>query len=87
MDTMDAFQHPMTAPGTPVSKKTRTLAIIKPHALKHRLTIEPRILEAGFEIIKERMMQFDSDSDKDYLDELFGVDAETLIGYARFLLR
>lgn len=81
----DAFQQPSTAPGTPNSKKTRTLAIIKPHALRHRLTIEPRILEAGFEIIKERMMQFDSDSDRDYLDELFGADAETLMGYALFL--
>jgi hypothetical protein len=79
---MDASQDSITAPGTLNSKKTRTLAIIKPHALKHRLTIEPRILEAGFEIIKERMMQFDTDSDRDYLDELFGVDAISLMGYA-----
>jgi hypothetical protein len=81
---LDIPTNATSAPGTPTSSsktsKTRTLAIIKPHALKHRLTIEPRILEAGFEIVKERMMQFDSDSDRDYLDELFGDDACTLIG-------
>ena len=32
------------------SATTRTVAIIKTHALKHRLDIEPRILEAGFEV-------------------------------------
>jgi len=79
-DTTDASQGPVGPPDTPSSKKTRTLAILKPHVLKHRLTIEPRIIEAGFDIVKERMMQFDSDSDRDYLDELFGADAATLIG-------
>jgi hypothetical protein len=29
---------------------TRTVAIIKTHALDHRLDIEPRIYEAGFEV-------------------------------------
>lgn len=29
---------------------TRTVAIIKTHALEHRLEIEPRILEANFEV-------------------------------------
>lgn len=29
---------------------TRTVAIIKNHALVHRLDIEPRITEAGFEV-------------------------------------
>jgi hypothetical protein len=61
--------------------KTRTLAILKPHALKHRGTIEPRLTEAGFDIIKERMMQFDTDSDMDYLTELFGEDSVTITGY------
>lgn len=32
------------------STPTRTLAIIKNHALEHRLTIERRILEASFEV-------------------------------------
>ena len=86
-DTTDASQGPPAPPDTPSLKKTRTLAILKPHVLKHRLTIEPRIIEAGFEIVKERMMQFDSDSDRDYLDELFGADAATLIGYAYLTLR
>jgi hypothetical protein len=29
---------------------TRTVAIIKPHALQHRFDIEHRIQEAGFEV-------------------------------------
>jgi hypothetical protein len=33
-----------------VTATTRTVAIIKTHALKHRFDIEPRILEAGFEV-------------------------------------
>src|ERR1700744_369260 len=82
LDSLDASQALSVATDSSSSSKTRTLAIIKPHALKHRLTIEPRIIEAGFEIVKERMMQFDADSDRDYLDELFGPDACTLIGYS-----
>ncbi|EJD41284.1 hypothetical protein AURDEDRAFT_146139 [Auricularia subglabra TFB-10046 SS5] len=66
-----------SAPSSP-SPVTRTLAIIKPHAVKHRLTIERRIVEAGFEIIKERQMQFDPDGDRDTLLELFGRDADSL---------
>jgi hypothetical protein len=30
--------------------RTRTVAIVKNHALHHRLDIEPRISEAGFEV-------------------------------------
>ena len=30
--------------------RTRTVAIVKNHALHHRLDIEPRIFEAGFEV-------------------------------------
>lgn len=34
----------------PASVSTRTVAIIKNHALQHRFDIEPRILEANFEV-------------------------------------
>ena len=34
----------------PASILTRTVAIIKNHALQHRFDIEPRILEANFEV-------------------------------------
>ena len=37
--------HPSTN-----AKRTRTVAIIKTHALDHRFDIEPRISEAGFEV-------------------------------------
>ncbi|OCH91212.1 hypothetical protein OBBRIDRAFT_775519 [Obba rivulosa] len=53
---------------------TRTVAIIKNHALKHRFDIEPRISEAGFEIVKERQMEFDTETDPETLYELFGDD-------------
>lgn len=61
-----------------VTATTRTVAIIKTHALKHRFDIEPRILEAGFEIVKERQMEFDTESDPEFLVELFGDDAHSL---------
>lgn len=32
---------------------TRTVAIIKNHALQHRFDIEPRIQEASFEVLKK----------------------------------
>lgn len=67
---------------------TRTVAIIKPHgaylplfhsrnvdyctALPHRLDIERRITESGFEIAKERQMMF-RENDRD-VEELFGVN-------------
>ncbi|THU87024.1 hypothetical protein K435DRAFT_793779 [Dendrothele bispora CBS 962.96] len=57
---------------------TRTVAIIKHHALSHRFDIEPRIQEASFEIVKERQMEFDVESDPETLYELFGEDAESL---------
>ncbi|KAF5369338.1 hypothetical protein D9758_002730 [Tetrapyrgos nigripes] len=66
-------------PSTPQQPKvTRTVAIIKNHALSHRFDIEPRIQEASFEIVKERQMEFDVESDPDTLYELFGEDAESL---------
>ncbi|KAJ8080530.1 hypothetical protein AAF712_003070 [Marasmius tenuissimus] len=64
-------------PATP-QKLTRTVAIIKHHALTHRFDIEPRIQEASFEIVKERQMEFDVETDPDTLYELFGEDAESL---------
>lgn len=36
----------------PAPVSTRTVAIIKNHALCHRFDIEPRILEANFEVRK-----------------------------------
>lgn len=45
---------PEEAPLTPIptspSSTTRTVAIIKTHALDHRFDIEQRISEAGFEV-------------------------------------
>ena len=43
-----------------------------------RLTIERRLVDAGFAIVKERQMQFNPDSDRDMLEELFGNDAAAL---------
>jgi len=42
------------------------------------LTIERRLVDAGFTIVKERQMQFSPDSDRDMLEELFGNDAAAL---------
>ncbi|KAF9556758.1 hypothetical protein CPC08DRAFT_669527 [Agrocybe pediades] len=64
---------PSSSSGAPL---TRTVAIIKPHALDHRFEIERRIQEASFEIVKERQMEFDTESDPDTLYELFGQDAD-----------
>ncbi|KAL0570033.1 hypothetical protein V5O48_011931 [Marasmius crinis-equi] len=64
-------------PATP-QKLTRTVAIIKHHALAHRFDLEPRIQEASFEIVKERQMEFDVETDPETLYELFGDDAESL---------
>lgn len=57
---------------------TRTVAIIKTHALPHRFDIEHRILEASFEIVKERQMEFDTETEPDTLYEIFGEDAASL---------
>ncbi|KAF5385717.1 hypothetical protein D9757_005527 [Collybiopsis confluens] len=78
-------QHRSATPPTPTPqpqpKITRTVAIIKTHALGHRFDIEPRIQEASFEasshIVKERQMEFDVETDPDTLYELFGQDAES----------
>lgn len=40
--------HSLTS--SPSARVTRTVAIIKPHALPHRFDIEHRISEAGFEV-------------------------------------
>ncbi|KAI0315806.1 hypothetical protein OF83DRAFT_321579 [Amylostereum chailletii] len=66
-----------SVPGSPRALPTRTVAIIKPHALEHRFDIEHRITEASFEIVKERQMEFDVESDPDTLFELFGEDARS----------
>lgn len=63
---------------SPLSPISRTVAIIKTHALHHRFDIERRIQEASFEIVKERQMEFDTETDPDTLYELFGEDAESL---------
>ncbi|KAF9645752.1 hypothetical protein BDM02DRAFT_3189437 [Thelephora ganbajun] len=60
---------------SPLLPRTRTVAIVKNHALHHCFDIEPRISEAGFEIVKERQMEFDMESDPEVMYDLFGEDA------------
>ncbi|KAI6027999.1 hypothetical protein BKA83DRAFT_4237049 [Pisolithus microcarpus] len=48
------------------------------HALQHRLDIEHRLLEAKFEIVKERPMEFDTETDPEPFYELFDSDASFL---------
>ncbi|KAH9854639.1 hypothetical protein C2E23DRAFT_59143 [Lenzites betulinus] len=78
---MSAPSSPTQTPGeilaSPSSPPTRTVAIIKNHALNHRFDIELRISDAGFEIVKERQMEFDIDTDPETLFELFGADYES----------
>ncbi|KAI0632075.1 hypothetical protein C8Q77DRAFT_1158750 [Trametes polyzona] len=78
---MSAPSSPTQAPGeivsSPSSPPTRTVAIIKHHALNHRFDIELRISDAGFEIVKERQMEFDIETDPETLFELFGSDYES----------
>ncbi|KAI6012996.1 hypothetical protein EDC04DRAFT_724467 [Pisolithus marmoratus] len=57
---------------------SRTVAIIKTHALQDRLDIEHRLLEAKFEIVKERPMEFDTETDPEPFYELFDSDANFL---------
>ncbi|KAH9969681.1 hypothetical protein BC827DRAFT_1120661 [Russula dissimulans] len=64
-------------PTSPLANATRTVAIIKHHAVDHRFEIEHRITEAKFEIVKERQMEFDMETDPDALFELFGYDARS----------
>jgi nucleoside diphosphate kinase len=74
----DAHHSSTPTPTSPlVNAATRTVAIIKPHAVDHRFEIEHRITEAKFEILKERQMEFDMDTDPDALFELFGEDARS----------
>ncbi|KAF9475651.1 hypothetical protein BDN70DRAFT_923851 [Pholiota conissans] len=73
-----ATSEPLQASVSSSSPITRTVAIIKPHALRHRFDIERRIQEASFEIVKERQMEFDTETDPDTLYELFGEDADSL---------
>ncbi|KAE9393144.1 nucleoside diphosphate kinase [Gymnopus androsaceus JB14] len=77
VDNEQAIATPAPATPQPQPKITRTVAIIKNHALGHRFDIEPRIQEASFEIVKERQMEFDVESDPETLTELFGEDAES----------
>jgi len=81
---------------SPRGRMTRTVAIIKNHALEHRFEIERRIQEASFEvrrflpvchrshadseheILKERQLEFDTETDPETLEELFGEDAHSL---------
>lgn len=63
-------------PSTP-GKPVRTIAIIKNHALDHRFDIERKIQEASFEIVKERQMEFDMETDPEFMYELFGDDADS----------
>ncbi|KAI5994998.1 hypothetical protein EDD15DRAFT_2428872, partial [Pisolithus albus] len=63
---------------TPQTTVSRTVAIIKTHALQHRLDIEHRLLEAEFEIVKERPMEFDTGTDPEPFYELFDSDASFL---------
>ncbi|KAF8133261.1 hypothetical protein EV363DRAFT_1162381 [Boletus edulis] len=63
---------------SPSSMLTRTVAIIKTRALNQRLEIEPRILEANFEIVKERQMEFDTETEPETFYELFGDDTRFL---------
>lgn len=51
---------------------TWTVVIIKPHVVDHGFENEHLITEAKFEIMKERQMEFDLDTDPDALFELFG---------------
>ncbi|KAH9936379.1 uncharacterized protein B0H18DRAFT_1113778 [Fomitopsis serialis] len=82
-----AVESELEAPSTPIPQatpltlspsavSTRTVAIIKPHALPHRFDIEHRISEAGFEIVKERQMEFDVETDPETMYELFGDEFE-----------
>lgn len=57
---------------------SRTVAIIKTHAVPRRLDIEHGLLEAKFEIVKERPMEFDTETDPETFYELFDSDANFL---------
>ncbi|CAA7261585.1 unnamed protein product [Cyclocybe aegerita] len=69
---------PRLSSSTATTPITRTVAIIKTHALTYRFDIEKRIQEASFEIVKERQMEFDTETDPETLYELFGEDTDSL---------
>ena len=48
--------QPMASSVSSISPITRTVAIIKTHALQHRFDIEKRIQEASFEVRFPRML-------------------------------
>lgn len=50
LEDSSATPEPMQASVSSSSPITRTVAIIKPHALQHRFDIERRIQEASFEV-------------------------------------
>lgn len=50
----EEHEQEQEASRTPPHKVTRTVAIIKNHALTHRFDIEPRILQADFEVSSSR---------------------------------
>lgn len=72
---LEQLANSVSSPNTPI---TRTVAIIKHHALEHRFDIERRIQDASFEIVKERQMEFDTETDPETLEELFGEDTYSL---------
>ncbi|KAF8476558.1 hypothetical protein DFH94DRAFT_694681 [Russula ochroleuca] len=76
-DAINSSSTPTPTSPLVSSQATRTVAIIKPHAVDHRFEIEHRITEAKFEILKERQMEFDMETDPDALFELFGDDARS----------
>lgn len=77
-DGLPQSSNGMHSVASPSAKLTRTVAIIKTSALEQRLDIEHRLLEANFEIVKERQMEFDTETNPDTFFELFGDDARFL---------
>jgi len=65
-------------PSVEAPRSSLAVLIIKPHAVKQRLKIEKRIVEAGFEIVKERKMGFHLDSAG--VVEMFAADAPSISG-------
>ncbi|KAF8312467.1 hypothetical protein DL93DRAFT_1305179 [Clavulina sp. PMI_390] len=56
----------------------RTFAVLKPAFISHRLNIETVLIEAGFDVIKERQLEFHPEDEN--LGQLFAEDAESLKG-------
>ncbi|KAG8700462.1 hypothetical protein FRC08_004690 [Ceratobasidium sp. 394] len=90
-EALSTPHSPIMPPKTPTSAHSRVdinvtgaprsslaVLIIKPHAAKQRLKIEKRVVEAGFEIVKERKMGFHIESPG--IVEMFASDAPSLSG-------